>query len=101
MCYLLSHFLVPCTYGDIRLVDGSTSFEGRVEICIDETYGTVCDDFWNANDAEVVCRQIGYFGGKLIHNVKKLDDVLSIYILFIMGCNIITHVCKLHEIFIF
>ena len=64
MYYLLSHLLVTCSYGDIRLVNGLTSLEGRVEICIDETYGTVCDDFWDDDDAEVVCRQIGYSGGK-------------------------------------
>ena len=69
MCYLLSHLLVPCSYGDIRLADGSTNYEGRVEICNDGTFGTVCDDFWDDNDAEVVCRQAGYFGGKLIYNV--------------------------------
>ena len=63
---LTSHLLVSCSYGDVRLVDGSTSSEGRVEICINGTYGTVCDDSWDDDDAEVVCRQTGYFGGKLI-----------------------------------
>ena len=59
MYYLLSHIVVTCTYGDVRLVDGSDSSEGRVEICINDEWGTVCDDFWSDSDAGVVCRQVG------------------------------------------
>ena len=52
--------LPACTNGDIRLIGGSNSYEGRVEICNNNAWGTVCDDFWGTSDANVACRQLGY-----------------------------------------
>ena len=49
-----------CPYGEMRLVDGPSPYEGRVEICINNAWGTVCDDDWGTVDAEVVCHQLGY-----------------------------------------
>ena len=47
--------------GAIRLAGfGSNSSQGRVEVCLNNQWGTVCDDFWGATDAGVACGQLGF-----------------------------------------
>ncbi|KAK2835652.1 hypothetical protein Q5P01_016136 [Channa striata] len=48
--------------GFIRLAGGQDYSQGRVEIFHNGVWGTVCDDGWDMNEAQVVCRQL-YFPG--------------------------------------
>ena len=52
-------YLAFCEDGTIRL-QGGTQTEGRLEVCVNGTWGTVCSDFWDNADASVVCSQLGY-----------------------------------------
>ena len=44
----------------MRLVDGESEYEGIVEVCLSQRWGTVNGDGWSSVDTQVVCRQLGY-----------------------------------------
>ena len=46
--------------GAVRLVGGVSMIAGRLEICVDNHWGSVCNDGFDANAAAVVCRQLGF-----------------------------------------
>ena len=51
---------IPCSNGEVRLAGGLTESQGRVEICYNNQWGTICHDFWGNNEATVACRRLGY-----------------------------------------
>ena len=40
-------------------MDGETTIEGRVEVCVGGQWGTICTDLWTSEDTDVVCGQLG------------------------------------------
>ena len=51
--------VAACDNNDIRLVEGRNDLEGRVELCFQGQWGTVCNTHWDDSDAVVACRQLG------------------------------------------
>ncbi|XP_068124784.1 scavenger receptor cysteine-rich domain-containing group B protein isoform X2 [Hyperolius riggenbachi] len=96
--------------GSIRLVNGNSSCQGRVEVLYQNSWGTVCDDDWDYNNAQVVCKQMGcgpaivattlsYFGyGNgpiLLDNVDCVGTEKDIVDCFHLGWG--QHNCGHHE----
>ena len=60
---LSSHAItVSCDDGDLRLVGGETEYEGLLEVCFSQRWGTVNGNGWSVIDTQVACRQLGFDG---------------------------------------
>ena len=54
-----------CSHGDLRIAsrtdDTTARFsEGRLEVCVNGAWGTVCDYRFGRHEAQVACDQLGY-----------------------------------------
>ena len=48
-----------CEDGSLRLVDGNSPHDGRLEVCQVRVWGTICTHMWDRNDGMIACRQLG------------------------------------------
>ncbi|XP_022088748.1 deleted in malignant brain tumors 1 protein-like [Acanthaster planci] len=71
----------------LRLVNGSTSYEGRVEVYYRNQWGTVCDDGWDIEDANVICRQLGYPSASVAHLNGYFGEGSGLIVLHNVTCN--------------
>ena len=71
-----------CQTGQTRLAgEGSTEIEGRLEICLNDTWGTICDDSWHVAASAVSCQILGKYGGERISAMVFGDaEELPIYL---------------------
>ena len=63
-------YIAPCNNSAIRLTGGGSTY-GRVEVCVDKVWKTICSDFWDYEDASVACNQLGYSPYGNDHHVQS------------------------------
>lgn len=62
-----------CTSGDLRIVGtNGLTLAGRLEVCFNNTWGTVCDDAFGPQEAVTACRQMG-FSDAGVYIIMKFD----------------------------
>lgn len=61
--FLITEDGFSCEDGEVKLLEGQSMYEGRVEVCFNNKFSTVCDRNWDINDATVVCNQLNFTVG--------------------------------------
>ena len=64
----MTSFSESCIEEDVRFRGVNSASGGRVEICIEQSWTTVCDIYWDNQDASVLCRQLGFSPYGIMNN---------------------------------
>lgn len=74
-----------CSDGEVRLTGGATDYEGRVEVCVNQAWGTICAySGWSSTTAKIVCTQIGALPRGIIVSLQS-DNYYVFVIIIIAG----------------
>lgn len=63
-----------CNDGDVRLVGGANSTLGRAEVCVNNAWGTICNNRFGTNEALTICRQLNFLTPS--KNILVLIDII-------------------------
>ena len=74
-----------CEEGNVRLVGGANLYEGRLEVCVNRVWGTVCDAEWGAEGTNVVCEQLSRQQGQYKQGVYYTGSWLGGHRLVVWG----------------
>ena len=77
----------PKDNGNIRLVDGHSIREGRLQICMNRRWGTVCDNQFDTPDAIVVCRQLGFSTPSKKVGAYNMVTIFMVPLLHVLGAK--------------
>ena len=69
--------VVLCNDGDLRLVGTEKEYEGLLEVCFSQKWGTINGDGWSAFDTQVACRQLGFDAVGMLKGIAtcRLDTI--------------------------
>ena len=59
---IITRFVAACSDGDLKIIPSNLNnhLTGRVEVCVNGTWGTICSESFDDEDASVICNQLGY-----------------------------------------
>ncbi|ORU94766.1 MAG: hypothetical protein A6F71_09615 [Cycloclasticus sp. symbiont of Poecilosclerida sp. M] len=60
VCQDVDTLAANCTTGAVRLENGTTLLEGRVEVCVNNAWGTICHDTFSEEEAVIICNLLPY-----------------------------------------
>ena len=86
-CYVPYHLSCSVHDGKVRLVDGLHESEGRVEVHFSSSWSGVCNDEWVVNNANVVCRQLGYEKAVAVSARRRGLLLPSVNTMYHVRCN--------------